>query len=158
MPRDFIPTEYHRLDATPGTIWIAPTSATHIYVCTSSDRERSVWTINGVALRIDAHLYRWTDGSWHVGAEGRSGYDHYHSLSLSRPDFKGDASTAARQKVEAMLPPMIAAWAEDHPDLLAAAAHADRNNRARSVESDIERLAAELAAARERLAAIAAEA
>jgi len=82
--------------ATPcGNLFFTAIRDDHIYVYAGHDlndplespeggREGPV-TVNRVVYAVSAHYYKWSDGKWHLGEEGK---DSYHSLYISRGDWR----------------------------------------------------------------------
>ncbi len=78
-----------------GKLSVTPTSANHVYVTTNPGGGRVdqllPWTIRGKEHKfITAHLYRWSDGQFHVG-EQKDNLASYHGL------YADTLSSAARR-------------------------------------------------------------
>lgn len=115
-------------------------------------------TVRGVTYNASCHMHRWTDGTWRVGPEfdsetGKpySRHSYFAKVHATRADGSmRDASESAREKMRDAIEAAFATWADANGGLFMSAgekAHAAR----------IARKRAEVAKAREALAAVEAE-
>lgn len=141
-----------------GPLDVKATQRDHLYVTGArsyhnvpvSDGE--AFRIRGVEYIVSAHVYRWRDGSWHIGTERRddtpqAGGDfhasRFHSLSMTRPDYK-DTSEPARATARSLIEDAASAWALHNPRTLDRAEVAQRTNELRNAVDEFNRKAEEL--------------
>lgn len=117
--------------------------------------------VNGVELKVSASVYKWTDGTWHLGTE----FDDYGkpnvvgrwlALHASRVDTwkSDDASRSARNKLMDEFETQAQAFAILHQETLAVAARRRVSNNILDIDEEIEKqvkLVDELAATRREL-------
>ena len=160
---------YYRVITSLGIIWVFPTDANHIYCdanhhCLSKniparplDDRCEPLTVNRVEYGTSAHLYKWSDGKFHLGQEKELPYQRINSnLHMSRLNAKtyneSHASEAAKKKVIAVLETEINEWVSKHQDILR---HAELNKRKEQIESmreQVEHARNELQAQKDNLA------
>jgi hypothetical protein len=60
----------------------------------------------------------WADGAWHIGPEDNRNMAQWHALSLSkvnRKNYNDTPSNSAREKVAAILTPLVNEWVLANP-------------------------------------------
>lgn len=160
----------HHVQTKLGSIFITPTEADHLHVCTrDGNSPEKFLTWRGCEYYVSAHFYRWTDGSYQLGQEftevqdsnGKhtrpaNQYERRQSLYISHHA----ASESARNKLAEMMTDAVNAWTAANPDKLFDAetdhikdeldsAIADRNkakNALAEAEDAVEELKAKLTA------------
>jgi hypothetical protein len=117
-----------------GRISLTPTSATHVYATTNPGGGRVdqllPWTIRGKEHKfITAHLYRWSDGQFHIGEE-KDSLASYHGL------YATSLSDAARKTVVPVLESAVNNFANDTPSAFRDAAIEDLNDKIDRLETE----------------------
>jgi hypothetical protein len=93
-----------------GTMFATFTSNDHVCISTG-DEKGNHFVVNGIAWRLLVHLYRWTDGLFHIGEESKNTYERRMSLHGTRESWTGKYSDAAiTQSAREKVAPVI----EDH--------------------------------------------
>lgn len=145
-------TNYFKIETPFGNVYAHATAANHIFVdanhnCLSShieeggDRHGPI-TVNRMSIGMHAHFYLSADGSFAVGKDGESPSQRYHSLYASNLNAKGnsyksgDVSFASRDKIVAVLTPLVNAWVKANPDKLLAANVDDLESKLEKAEED----------------------
>jgi hypothetical protein len=117
-----------------GIVALKPTNNDHIYIelaPVSPDldahghRYAQPFTVRGVSYHGGIHVYRWADGSFHLGPEAAPSYDQRQSLYLRRHNPSNPsndrASDSAERTILQTLLPAANAWAAANPYALDAA-------------------------------------
>lgn len=131
-----------------GTVAVIPTDANHIYATSNPDSGRNTlpFNVRGVDYSVSAHVYRYKDGSWHVGPEKVAEYMRLRDgLYMSRRDYK-DPSDAARQAAAAEIETVVRAWAAKNSSSLSFAEFTAAQSHLESLKSQRAEKAKELAA------------
>jgi hypothetical protein len=114
-------SEKHALPTKYGTMFATFTEANHVCVCTGE--EGTHFVVNGIAWRLLVHLYKWSDGRFHIGEEGKNSYEHRMSLHGTRESWTGKYSDAAitqsaREKVAPVVENHINTFATSRPHVI----------------------------------------
>lgn len=109
-----------------GALWLTATDGAHI--CAHNGRnfshatqtwEEAPLSVRGVAIGANIHLYRWSDGSWNIGEEGKNTYEHRQSSHLSRTDnWKKEVSESARKAINAETERAVREFVAANPAML----------------------------------------
>lgn len=131
-----------------GVLNATPTDLNHISVMSPSGEFA---TVNKVTYSVNAHLYRWNDGKFHIGQQDKDTYQHRHSLYMTRHDFTKftlqPATEPARNKAAQVIEEAIEDFLDKNPYALA---FANRDSKRMELES-AERAYADAMAAADKL-------
>jgi hypothetical protein len=129
------------------TVELTPTSLNHIYVgagknvnAPDSSGHVPYLTERGVDYTLSAHLYRWQDGKFHVGEEGKRAYDHHQSFGLTRAEWtnynKSGAAPTIEAKLKSEIEEIVNTWVDANSGAMVEAEAVDLNNKIQRLESD----------------------
>jgi hypothetical protein len=76
-------SEQHQINSKFGALVAVLTDANHAHVSTAGVGI----TVNKVEYHVNCHLYRWSDGTWHIGQEGKNQYEQRQSLHMTRKNW-----------------------------------------------------------------------
>ena len=82
-----------------GTVRVTFTEANHAYVATDHSAGTGPVTVRGVQYYIGVHLWKWADGTFHIGEESQNSYERRMHLHVSRTDWGKPVSESARTKI-----------------------------------------------------------
>lgn len=124
-----------------GDITLWPTNNTHVYL------EVPKLTIRGVKYYFSMHVYRHSNGEWEVGQEETEPrcYRESHGSYMSRLDYAGEPSRAARDKAIRILLPLVREWIKNHPVEMRQAQREDLVQHREKTEWEIRELEEKLA-------------
>ena len=138
------------MDTPIGKAILAITDANHVYIYAE------VVTIRGKEVRASLHVNDYGCGVGFEPSRDQScPSSSYHALYATKKGSFGDSATDAQRKaIVAAWVPAINAFMTAHPELRKAAAAADQNNSALSIENDIAELEKKIAEKRAELAKV----
>lgn len=138
------------MDTPIGKALLAITDANHVYI------SAEVVVIRGKEVRASLHVNDYGCGVGFEPSRDQScPSSSYHALYATKKGSFGDSATDAQRKaIVAAWVPAINAFMAAHPELRKAAAAADQNNSALSIENDIAELEQKIAAKRAELAKV----
>ncbi len=76
-------SEQHQINSKFGALVAVLTDANHAHVSTAGVGI----TVNKVEYHVNCHLYRWSDGAWHIGQEGKNQYEQRQSVHMTRKNW-----------------------------------------------------------------------
>lgn len=83
----------HKVETKFGDVYVRVTEYDHMYVDTGS-KEHSKYgdppnylTVRGVQYQASFHMYRWSDGHFHLGPEAKSEYERKQYAFIKRSDW-----------------------------------------------------------------------
>jgi hypothetical protein len=133
-----------------GTVYVLATSAKHVHV--SCDRNQPL-TVNRVEWRPSFHMNDYGNG-WEMSKENGVRQQWY----LDRADFQAksnwESERKAKDKIEATIPPLVAAALANKLSLLRSAELEGLRNRYASVSADVRELEKQLTTKRKELETI----
>lgn len=101
-----------------GPIFITPTEANHLHVCSSAHGEhRSRLTLRGCDYYISGHFYQYKDATFNIGPEDKNTYERRQALYLSREN-NVDVSESAYNKLAEVLTEAVTKWVSENTDKL----------------------------------------
>ena len=127
-----------------GEMYVQPTDAMHIHVCTENGHNI---VVNGVEYHIGGHIYLWRDGVWNWGRQDdyiNQLHEPYISRQSGNALQRGSYTRRARERVRSEIIGTVREWAKANPNKMREARIGDLQKKLAKAQEENEELTAKV--------------